>query len=177
MRKEQFYISFNADEPGEGGGGSAAVITISLEEHKALLESSNRLKEAETEKQRADEEMRSKIKQLEEDKEILKKEKETAENSLADLETSVKNEYLEKLNEDHRKIAALIPSLEGLAKYVKLNEAKLPAATDTARPGTGSRDSPGAKWDDLSYDEKEDLRVKRPALWKKLYKEKFGTRP
>lgn len=33
------------------------------------------------------------------------------------------------------------------------------------------------KWDELSYDEKENLRVKRPALWKKLYREKYGTNP
>lgn len=29
-------------------------------------------------------------------------------------------------------------------------------------------------WDDLTYDEKEALRKKRPELWRKLYKEKFG---
>lgn len=31
------------------------------------------------------------------------------------------------------------------------------------------------KWDSLSYNEKEDLRKKRPELWKKLYREKFGA--
>lgn len=175
MRNDKFYLSFNPDEPG-GGGGSARV-TISAEEHKTLLESSAKLEAAQQEKQKAEEELGSKIKLLEEEKESLKKEKETAESSLAGLELTVKNEYLERLSEDHRKIAALIPSIEGLAKYVKLNEAKLPAGTDNTRPGTGSRDIPGAKWDDLSYDEKEDLRVKRPSLWKKLYKEKFGTKP
>lgn len=174
MRKEQFYISFNPDEP--GGGGSAQV-TISAEEHKALLDNSAKLDAAVQEKKKTEEELSSKIKLLEEEKESLKKEKDTAENNLAGLELTVKNEYLERLSEDHRIIAALIPSIEGLAKYVKLNEAKLPAGADTTRPGSGGRDMPGAKWDDLSYDEKEDLRVKRPALWKKLYREKFGTKP
>lgn len=175
MKKEQFYISFNPDEP--GGGGGSAEVTISAEEHRALLDNTAKLEAAVEERKKAEEELSAKIKLLEEEKESLKKGKETAENNLAGLELTVKNEYLDRLSEDHRKIAALIPSIEGLAKYVKLNEAKLPAATDTTRPGSGGRDIPGAKWDDLSYDEKEDLRVKRPALWKKLYKEKFGTKP
>lgn len=29
-------------------------------------------------------------------------------------------------------------------------------------------------WDNLSYNEKEELRKKRPETWCKLYKEKFG---
>lgn len=175
MRMEQFHISFNPDEP--GGGGGSAQVTISAEEHKTLLDNSAKLNAAVQEKKMAEEELSAKVKLLEEENETLKKGKETAESSLAGLELTVKNEYLERLSEDHRKIAALIPSIEGLAKYVKLNEAKPPAGADTTRPGSGGRDMPGAKWDDLGYDEKEDLRVKRPALWKKLYREKFGTKP
>ena len=30
------------------------------------------------------------------------------------------------------------------------------------------------KWDELTYNEKEELRKRRPELWKKLYREKFG---
>ena len=35
--------------------------------------------------------------------------------------------------------------------------------------------NPNSKWDDLNYNEKEALRKKRPEVWRKLYREKFGV--
>ena len=77
------------------------------------------------------------------------------------------------MNSYRMNIAELIPTIEGLREYVTLNVAKPPAGSDSARPGSGGAELT-AKWDELSYNEKEDLRKKRPELWKKLYREKFG---
>jgi hypothetical protein len=175
IQNKGFYISFNLDQ--DTGSGGAKQVTLSGEEHTKLVERSAKLDEITAEKSKLNEEHNKKVKQLEENIQLLTGEKEKAVKDFGELMQKVKTEYLEKLSDEHKKIAELIPTIEGIAEYVKLNEKKQPAGTDTARPGAGSRDLSGTKWDDLNYEEKEDLRSKRPSLWKKLYREKFGSNP
>lgn len=107
----------------------------------------------------------------------LRTEKESISKRYNELETGIKQQYYEQLSDEHKKIAQLIPSVEGLAEYVKLNTQKPPAGSDSARPGAGYSEANTAKWDELNYNEKEELRKKRPELWRKLYREKFGSNP
>lgn len=149
---------FNKDS-GTGSGNGEENITLP----KAELE---KLK---TESDRAG----KKISELENTVTSLQTEKDTLAKNYTELEGKIKNDYMEQLSDEHRKIAGLIPTIEGLKEYVKLNAAKPPAGSDSARPGAGTAEL-ASRWDDLSYNEKEELRKKRPELWKKLYREKFG---
>lgn len=167
-------ILFNSDDGSTGGGGSSPAedndnITITKAEHEKLIKNSNeffRLKNASLKTE-------SKIKELEGSVKSLTDEKESVTQKFTALEQGVKQQFYEQLSEEHKKIAELIPTIEGLRDYVGLNSAKPPAGSDSARPGTGGAELT-AKWDELSHNEKEDLRKKRPELWKKLYREKFG---
>ncbi len=153
-------------EPLTGGEGK---ITLSKSEHDKLINDSQELVKL---KESAGNDS-LKVKQLEEKVIALTGERDTAVKNHSDLESSIKAEYLEQLSDEHKKIAELIPGIESLKQYVKLNAAKPPAGSDSARPGAGAAEL-NSKWDDLTYDEKEELRRKRPELWRKLYREKFG---
>lgn len=165
-------ISFNSGDGSQGGGGSTPEedITITKAEHEKLVKTSNEyLKIKETSAK-----TEGRIKELEGSVNALTGEKEELAQRFADLEGNVKQQFYEQLPEEHKKIAELIPTIEGLKEYVKLNAAKPPAGSDSNRPGTGTGDNFNSKWDELSYNEKEELRKKRPELWRKLYREKFG---
>jgi len=156
----------------QGGGGSPAEenITITKAEHEKLVKTSNEyLKIKETSAK-----TEGRIKELEGSVSALTGEKEEIAQKFTALEENVKQQFYEQLPDEHKKIAELIPTIEGLKEYVKLNAAKPPAGSDSARPGPGTGDNFSSKWDELSYNEKEDLRKKRPELWRKLYREKFG---
>lgn len=164
-------ILFNSDDASTGGGGSHAEekVTLTKAEHEKLVKNSNefiKLKNASAKTE-------NKIKELEGSVKSLTDEKDSVTQKFTALEQGIKQQYYEQLPDEHKKIAELIPTIEGLRDYVTLNAAKPPAGSDAARPGTGSAELT-AKWDELSYNEKEDLRKKRPELWKKLYREKFG---
>lgn len=164
-------ILFNPDDGSTGGGSSTAdeKVTLTKAEHEKLVKDSNefiRLKNANVKTE-------SRIKELEGSVKTLADEKENIKQKFTALEQGVKQQYYEQLSDEHKKIAELIPTIEGLRDYVSLNAAKPPAGSDSARPGSGGAELT-AKWDELSYNEKEDLRKKRPELWKKLYREKFG---
>lgn len=123
------------------------------------------------------EEKAQKITELEQALSKLETEKQDYKASFEGLEGSVRKSYLEQLSDEHKNIAGLIPTIEGLAEYVKLNRAGAPAGTDSGKPGSGHKDYTSSKWDDLNHEEKEEIRTKRPDLWRKLYKDKFGTEP
>lgn len=167
-------ILFNSDDASSSGGGSTPAddkenVTLTKAEHEKLVKDSNefiRLKNANVKTE-------SRIKELEGSVKTLADEKENITQKFTALEQGVKQQYYDKLSDEHKKIAELIPTIEGLRDYVSLNAAKPPAGSDSARPGSGGAELT-AKWDELSYNEKEELRKKRPELWKKLYREKFG---
>lgn len=167
-------IQFNSEDGSSGGGGSSPAdekekVSLTKAEHEKLVKNSNeyfKLKNASVKTE-------SRIKELEGSVKSLTDEKESITQKFTALEQGVKQQYYEQLTDEHKKIAELIPTMEGLRDYVSLNAAKPPAGSDSARPGSGGAEL-SAKWDELSYNEKEDLRKKRPELWKKLYREKFG---
>lgn len=165
-------ILFNPDDGSTAGGGSSPPeekVTLTKAEHEKLVKNSNeffRLKNANVKTE-------NRIKELEGTVKSLTDEKESVTQKFTALEQGVKQQYYEQLTDEHKKIAELIPTIEGLRDYVNLNAVKPLAGSDSARPGTGGAELT-AKWDELSYNEKEDLRKKRPELWKKLYREKFG---
>lgn len=167
-------ILFNSDDASSSGGGSTPAddkekVTLTKAEHEKLVKNSNeffKLKNANVKTE-------NRIKELEGSVRSLADEKESITEKFTALEQGVKQQYYEQLPDEHKKIAELIPTIEGLRDYVTLNAAKPPAGSDSARPGSGGAELT-AKWDELSYNEKEDLRKKRPELWKKLYREKFG---
>ncbi len=155
----------------EGGAGSnkEEEITVAKSEYLKLVKNSDELKtQQEEEVGKA-----KKIEQLEKEIAELILERDESKKKYGELEKNIRNEYYENLSDEHRKIAELIPGIEGLRQYVKLNISKPPAGSDSARPGAGTIDS-SAKWDELTYNEKEELRKKRPEMWRKLYREKFG---
>ena len=160
--------------PGEGSSGISGAeeenVTITKAEHEKLVKESGEF----TKLKEASAEFENKIKELEGSIQNLTEQKAETENKFTLLESEVKKEYFGQLPDEHKKIAELIPTIEGLREYVKLNAAKPPAGSDSARPGAGTGDNFTGKWDELTYNEKEELRKRRPELWKKLYREKFG---
>lgn len=200
MQIKPIFILFNADgsggNPTGAGGGSGSnggdqTVTISKSEHIKLTERVSFLeaesKKAFKERDDAKSELKTrledetnktqKITELEQALSKLETEKDTYKASFEGLEGSVRKSYLEQLSDEHKNIAGLIPTVEGLAEYVKLNRAGAPAGTDSGKPGSGHKDYTSAKWDDLNHEEKEEVRTKRPDLWRKLYKDKFGSEP
>lgn len=119
----------------------------------------------------------SKISELQAELTRISSEKELIASRFKELETNIKEEYLSQLLPEHRNIAKLIPSLEGLKQYVKINSAYRNSGTDSVPPGRSITEFLSAQWDDLSFNQKEELRVKNPDLWKKLCKQKFGFSP
>lgn len=169
-------ILFNTDGSSSGGGSSAGEesVTLTKAEHEKLKNDSDELVKL---KEKGSSTETEKIKELEISVNTLRTEKESISKRYNELETGIKQQYYEQLSDEHKKIAQLIPSVEGLAEYVKLNTQKPPAGSDSARPGAGYSEANTAKWDELNYNEKEELRKKRPELWRKLYREKFGSNP
>ena len=175
MIRKQFLISFNSDDPASpaGGGGSEEKISVPKSEFARLeAEAAKTIEITETSEKQS-----KKILELEQALTNLETERNDYKTRLEGLDSSVRKTYLEHLNDEHRKVAEHIPSIEGLAQYVKLNTKSPPAGTDSGKPGAGYRDYSGTKWDDLKYEEKEEIRTKRPEVWRKLYKEKFGQEP
>jgi hypothetical protein len=199
MQIKPIFILFNADgsggsASGAGGGqntGGDQTVTLAKSEHIKLTErvtfleseSKKAFKERDdtkTElKTKIDEEATKtqKITELEQALSKLETEKAEYKAGFEGLEGSVRKSYLEQLSDEHKGVAKLIPTIEGLAEYVKLNRAGTPAGTDSGKPGSGHRDFTSSKWDDLNHEEKEEVRTKRPDIWRKLYKDKFGTEP
>jgi hypothetical protein len=176
MRTKPFMIQFNADDPAGsagGGGGDEEKISVSKAEFGQLKAEASKTAEI-TE---ASERQSKKILELEQALTNLETQRNEYKTRLEGLDSSVRKTYLDQLTGDHQKIAKLIPTLEGLTDYVKLNTKTPPAGTDSGKPGAGYKDYTGTKWDDLKYDEKEEIRTKRPDLWRRLYKEKFGQEP
>lgn len=175
MRILPFTISFNADDQAgsSAGGGSEEKITITRAEFEKLEADSAKL----TGLASASEDKSKKITELEQALTNLETERNEYKTRLEGLDSSVRKTYLEQLSTEHRKIAGLIPTIEGIAEYVKLNTKSPPAGTDSGKSGSGYKDYSTTKWDDLKYDEKEEIRAKRPEVWRKLYKEKFGQEP
>lgn len=169
-------ILFNTDGSSSGAGSSAGEesVTLTKAEHEKLKNDSAELVKL---KEKGSSTETEKIKELEISVNTLRTEKESISKRYNELETGIKQQYYEQLSDEHKKIAQLIPSVEGLAEYVKLNTQKPPAGSDSARPGAGYSEANTAKWDELNYNEKEELRKKRPELWRKLYREKFGSNP
>ncbi len=119
-----------------------------------------------------------KIKELEQTVETLSGKLTDTETKLTELDKTARKVYLDQLSDEHKKIAKLIPTVEGLAEYAKLNATTPAAGQDAGRSGgTSAVDYSNMKWDDLSFDQKEEMRTKQPELWKKAYKEKYGTNP
>lgn len=171
--RNPIYIGFNTDgADGSGSGGNKEIVTVAISEYNTLRAEAART--AELLKQ--SEENGKKITELEQALDNLEAQKEDYKARFEGLEGSVRADYLEKLPEEHRPIAKLITTVEGLAEYVKLNSQK-PAGSDSAKPGFTGKEFLNAKWDELSYNEKEEIRKKRPEFWRKIYKEKFGHNP
>ena len=176
MKINKIEILFNLDDSSTGGGSSQnqETVTLTKAEHEKLVSQSNELVKL---KESGPAAGSARIKELEISVNSLQSEKESITKRYNELETGIKQQYYEQLSDEHKKVAQLIPTVEGLAEYVKLNTQKAPTGSDSARPGAGFSDSFNSKWDELSYNEKEDLRKKRPELWRKLYREKFGSNP
>lgn len=103
--------------------------------------------------------------------------KEAEEKKRVDLETSVKKTYIEQLPKEHQAIASLIPTIEGIAEYVKLNGVTPPPAGDKGKPGTGTVDTTGKKWEDFSDTELADLRKANFREYSRLYREVYNINP
>lgn len=174
---KKMKILFNTDGGSSSAGGSSGTeetISIPKAEHEKLVSESGELAKLKDSSGKFQKENSAKVKELENSLNTLKGENESITQKYNELEGGIKQNYYEQLSDEHKKIAKLIPTVEGIAEYVKLNTQKPPAGSDSARPGAGTSDNFNAKWDELSYTEKEDLRKKRPELWRKLYREKFG---
>lgn len=94
------------------------------------------------------------------------------------LEDSVRKTYIDQLPDEHKAIANLIPTVEGLAEYVKVNGTGKPLGQDPGRSGgTGVVDTTNKKWGDLSQKELDELYASKPDEWRRLFKEKYGRNP
>jgi hypothetical protein len=175
MKIKTIEILFNSDG-GTTGGGTDETITITKAEHEKFVNESAELVKLKENKNNSAENQ-ARIKELEISVNSLQSEKESITKKYNELEGGIKQQYYDQLSDEHKKIAQLIPTVEGLAEYVKLNAQKTPAGSDSTRPGAGISDYFNSKWDELNYNEKEELRKKRPELWRKLYREKFGSNP
>lgn len=176
MKLKTIEISFNSEGSSPGGGSSASdeTVTLTKSEHEKLVNESAELVKL---KENTSNHNSTRIKELEISVNSLQSEKESITKKYNELESGIKQQYYEQLNDEHKKIAQLIPTVEGIAEYVKLNTQKAPAGSDSARPGAGFSDNFNSKWDELNYNEKEELRKKRPEQWRKLYRDKFGSNP
>ena len=172
-------ILFNADD-GTGSGGGADLsgnITITKKEHAGLTGKIESLEKESSKSKLLEEENSKKLGELQAEIRNISTQRDDLKNKYGSLHDNVKKSYLNQLTEEHRNIAGQLPTIEGLAEYVKLNSKQPPAGADSGKPGSGFKDYSAVKWDDMSYDEKEDVRKKRPEMWKKLYKDKFGRNP
>jgi hypothetical protein len=172
MKRKGIYISFTNEVTGGGSGSGEENVTMKKSDLAKLESDASKANEF----LKQSEEKGKKITELKQALDNLEAQKEEYRTRFEGLESSVRAEYLDKLPEEHRSIAALIPTIAGLAEYVKLNN-RNPAGSDSARPGNSGKEFPNAKWDELSYNEKEEIRKKRPELWKKIYRDKFGHNP
>lgn len=176
MKIKTIEILFNSDGSSSGGGSSSSdeTITLTKSEHEKLMNESIELVKL---KENTSAGNPTRIKELEISVNSLQSEKESITKKYNELESGIKQQYYEQLSDEHKKIAQLIPTVEGIAEYVKLNTQQAPAGSDSARPGAGFSENFNSKWDELNYNEKEDLRKKRPEQWRKLYRDKFGSNP
>lgn len=122
-------------------------------------------------------EKEQRISQLETQLAEIQTAKEAEEQKRIALETSVKDSYLKQLPENHRGIASLIPTIEGIAEYVKLNGTPPPPPSDNGKVGTGNIETTGKKWDDFNDTELADLRKANFKEYSRLYRENYGLNP
>lgn len=121
-------------------------------------------------------EKENKIAELEKTLTEITEAKTAEETKRKDLEASIRKTYLEQLPEEHRAIASLIPTIDGLVGYTKLNAVKAPPS-DSGKTGTGNVDTTGKKWNDLNEVELAELRKSNFREYAKLYKEEYGIVP
>lgn len=122
-------------------------------------------------------EKEQRIKELEGQLTETKTAKEAEEQKRIALETSVKKSYIDQLPENHKGIASLIPTIDGLAEYVKLNGTPPPPPSNSGKPGTGNIDTTGKKWEDFNDTELADLRKANFKEYSRLYREVYGVNP
>ena len=107
--------------------------------------------------------------------EKLKSEFESAkqyETKFNELDKRIRAEALEKLSDEHKKIAESLPT-DLLQDYVKINS-KQSAGMDTGTNGRGAVDLSGKKWQDFSSVELEDIKKNNESGYMKLYRERFS---
>jgi len=96
------------------------------------------------------------------------------------VETDRRNELLEQLpegNEELKKIAEKIPSLENLKEFVDVSLKQFGKKNvDGGRGGKGRIDVDGRKWNDLSFTERSELQKSNPAAYEKLYNERYSNK-
>lgn len=92
------------------------------------------------------------------------------------LENERRDELINQLpeNEQLRAVAKNISSLDDLKIYVTATNENLgKKANDGGRGGKGNINIEGKKWDDFTYDERQELRKNQRAVYDKLYKERY----
>lgn len=178
MKLDLLMIIFNENSGSTSGGKDMkGNISISRTEYDELTGKIALLEENAGKSKSLEDENSKKVKELQSGLSNITAERDELKDKFTALTNSVKRTYLEQLSDEHKSIAVHLPTIESLAEYVILNRKQPPAGTDSGKSGAGYKDYSAVKWDDMSYDEKEDLRKKRPEVWKKLYKGKFGRNP
>lgn len=95
---------------------------------------------------------------------------------LKTLVSSLRDELLTELSEEHREIAGSL-DLDNLRKYVKLHSKKS-VATDTGLPGGANKiDVTGKRWDDFSREELNKLKQSNFPAYSALFEKKYGMKP
>lgn len=93
------------------------------------------------------------------------------------FQSSLKDELLSQLPEDHKTIAGKL-AIDDLREYVKLHEAASPPGMEGSRAGGSAKiDVTGREWDDFTIEELRQIRNSNKAAYSELYRKKYGQRP
>ena len=96
------------------------------------------------------------------------------------VEADRRTELLEQLpegNEELKKIAEKIPSLENLKEFVDVSLKQFgKKSTDGGRSGKGRINVDGKKWSDLTFAERAELQKSNPDAYDKLYNERYSNK-
>ena len=93
------------------------------------------------------------------------------------FQSSLKDELLSQLPEDHKTIAGKL-AIDDLREYVKLHKTASPAGMEGSRAGGSAKvDVTGREWDDFTIEELRQIRNSNKAAYSELYKKKYGQRP